>query len=94
MEWVVDVDGSEIEGGRRVHVTGSPDVRGTVTGITDPDGDVDDEGHTIGISPRVVVMFDDGEDDRFTTSYTGRGPGEDAPWECEDLKVIEREAER
>jgi hypothetical protein len=84
-EHYIDANGRPFEEGSRVHVCDYP---GTVTRITDPDGDVDDEGRTIGINPKVTVLFDDGSDDTYSTSYTGTGPDQDAPWQCDDLEVI------
>lgn len=62
---------------------------GVILGISDPDGDVDDYGRTIGIAPRVTVLFDDGSDDRFIASWTAKGPwDEDAPYQCDDVTAI------
>lgn len=53
---------------------------GVVTRITDPDGDVNDEGRPIGINPKVSVDYDDGTADTFS-AYQDGWYGE---WVCED----------
>lgn len=83
----VDADGREIVVGSRVKVAGFEDT-GMVVSISDPDGDVDDEGRAFGIAPRITVEWADGED-TFGTSYAGSGYRDDEPWECEDLVVVE-----
>jgi len=87
-ETFVDANDRPFAVGSRVRLYHDDDTRGTVTAISDPDGDCDDEGHMIGISPRVTVVFDDGDDDRFSTDYTGDGSDRVAPWKCEDVEVI------
>lgn len=84
----------KIEPGMRVLVYGGSirdtnDV-GVVTTITDCDGDLDEyTRQPISIPPRVCVKFDNGSDDEFSTSFTGTGPwDEDAPFQCEDLIVL------
>lgn len=57
---------------------------GTVTCITEPEGDVDDEGRSIGINPRITVLFDDGVKDDFNTSYQGSWY-DDGKFVCEDV---------
>jgi hypothetical protein len=85
-ERFVDADKKEIIVGSRVTVDGY--LIGRVISISDPDGDVDDDGRQIGIAPKITVEWGDGEDERFETSYTGSGYGDDAPWQCEDLEVV------
>jgi hypothetical protein len=61
---------------------------GRVTAIDDPDGDVDDEGRSVAIPPRVSVRFDDGTTDRYSGHWLGSWGDEDAPFEFEDLERI------
>ena len=81
----VDADGKEIVVGTRVKIVGWDGV-GVVVSISDPDGDVDDEGRAFGIAPKITVEWADGEE-TFETSYAGSGYSLDEPWECEDLVV-------
>lgn len=59
-----DAYGNSLKRGDRVrmrlHPTDEPEPcdYGVITEIYDPDGDVDDEGRTIGIPPAIVVEFD------------------------------------
>jgi hypothetical protein len=69
---VEDYLGSRLEVGSRIAPTYNADTGmkwpgGYVVEITDPDGDVDDEGRSIAINPRITVLFDDGDQDSFTT---------------------------
>lgn len=68
---------------------------GEVVEITEPDGDVDDDGRTIGISPRVVVMYDNGDMDTYVTSTHRYFPGfyEEPEWLIEDVDVITQDGE-
>lgn len=97
---VVDMNDKPIQVGSRVTI-GTEHVW-TVTRITDPDGDVDDDGRSIAIPPYIYVRLDgteipdtatglspDGEYANFRTYFTGRGWwDEDAPFACDDLEVI------
>ena len=71
---------------------------GTVVLISDPDGDVDDEGRPFGINPGVYVRWNDGEppikaatkydpayDEKFGTSFS-YWTGD--VFVCDDLEVI------
>jgi hypothetical protein len=89
-----DADGSLIEVGTRIAAASGTisdkngmrtyDIPGgVIKEISDPDGDVDDEGRTIGINPQVTVLYDDGEEDTYTTFYDWQS-GE---WTCEDITV-------
>lgn len=83
-ERYIDTNGVEFKVGDRVN-----DGRGSgvVESVSDPDGDVDDEGRSITIPPRALVKFDDGEDDYFTSYWTAQGPwDDDAPWQFDDLE--------
>ena len=74
MDSCLDYHGNEIKKGDRVCIYGyshREDFRGTVQVITDPDGDADDWGRSIYIYPRVTVLFDDGQEDSFTTTFKG-----------------------
>jgi hypothetical protein len=77
-EWVpeyeeyLDANENPIKKGDRVRIAnldkrdiGDSEFYGTITGISDPDGDVDDEGRSIGIPPRVTILFDDGGEESF-----------------------------
>jgi len=72
-----------------------PEDFGVVTAISDPDGDVDDYGRTVGINPSVTVLFDDGTEDSFTTHcenaqsvfYDYANPY----WKCEDVEVVDEQ---
>lgn len=90
-EIVTDCKGTALQVGSRVRA-GLPveGDAGTVTLITEPDGDIDDDtGRGIQIMPRVHVRFDDGVVDDFVTSWTAQGPwDEDAPFMCDDVEVI------
>jgi len=72
---------------------------GVVTEIDDWDGDVDDNGHSISIPPRVYVLFDDGSTDSFATSEweihygwwdraTGDGDHDTGEGKVEELVVV------
>ena len=85
-ERIVDTDGREIVVGSRVKIAGFSEV-GEVTHISDPDGDVDDDGRSFGIAPKITVAWWDGLEE-FGTSYAGFGYRDDDPWQCEDLVVV------
>ena len=89
-EVVLDGKGATIAVGSRVRA-GVPDVDdlGTVTQITDVDGDVDDEGRSVAYLPQVHVRFDDGVEDSFGSYWSATGPwDEDAPFVCDDVEVV------
>lgn len=82
---VLDANGVELRVGS---VICEPGV-GAVRSITDPDGDVDCEGRMVGIAPEVTVFYTEhpeGEE-TFPTFWLARGPGEDAPYRCDDVVV-------
>lgn len=91
---VVDMNDQPIKVGSHVMI-GTEHVW-TVTKITDPDGDVDDEGRTIGIPPYVHVELrtPNGvviEMDDLRTYWTAQGWwDEDAPYKCDDIEVMTR----
>lgn len=102
METVVtDVNGERIVVGDRVAIphgeivdgkwVATGEITGVITSISDPDGDVDDEGRQYGISPRVYVQFGPEDGDDFGTSWTAKGWwDEDAPYQCDDVEFVER----
>lgn len=64
---------------------------GRVTAISDPDGDVDDEGRTIGYNPVVTVRWDDGtKEDIATYNHSTGWDGymADPVWEAEEIEVV------
>lgn len=62
---------------------------GVVTGISDPDGDVNDYGRPVAIPPYVSVSYDDGTEDRHPASWNATGPWDDDcdDFTCEDVVV-------
>jgi hypothetical protein len=65
-----DANGEPIDKGDRVRIAGphkipSPESSGVILSISDPDGDVDDEGRSVYYPPRVTVLFDIGDEDYF-----------------------------
>lgn len=103
-----DANGVSIGRDTRVRIAGSgkPDFEtngnppefftGVIVVISDPDGDVDDEGRSIGIPPAATVLFDDGEEDTFTGEVPREYYPEMAygymegpiPYVFEDIEVI------
>ena len=65
------------------HGVDFPEDWAVITCITDPDGDVDDEGRMYGINPRVTVTFNDGETETFTTGTISYQRGDE--YVCDDL---------
>jgi hypothetical protein len=45
---------------------GNDQYYGIIREISDPDGDVDDEGRSIGIPPTITIHFNDGSEDTFS----------------------------
>ena len=84
---VVDVDKVEIVVGTRVLCLGYPSASGgvpdalaTVDHISDPDDD----------DPKVHVIYDeDGEAEDYNTYWLGNPNDEDAPYMCDDVRVVE-----
>jgi hypothetical protein len=88
MTEVLDMHGNTIRVGARVlDENGQPD--GTVTEITDPDGDTNSYGQQVGINPTVLVKYDDGVEERWTTRWNATGPWDDYrdDYTCDDLEV-------
>lgn len=89
------------EGSRERHIAPiyqrMPD--GIVTHISDFDGDVDDEGRSIGINPYVYVRWPgEDEDESFGTCVSDYGrfypscyDSDEITMMCEDLRVIKRD---
>lgn len=75
----LDGHGRPISMGERVTVDGH---FGTVVGLSDPDGEVDD-GRRVYFPPALTVRFDDGDEERllFEHSY-------DCAYRCEDAAVL------
>lgn len=65
---ITDFDDKPIEVGTRVAMWDNAKVMGTVTDLGEFDGDVDDEGRSYAICPRIEVKFDDGSTESFVTS--------------------------
>lgn len=89
---IVDFTGETIIIGTRVIGTDDVTVGGTVTSISDLDGDVDEDGRPYNINPKVYVMWD-GElpvpDSEYDTTCTATGPwDEDAPFEASDEILV------
>ncbi len=83
-ETYIDALGNEFKVGDRV-VDGQG--LGTVISVSDPDGDVDDEGRSIYISPKATVRFDNGDEEVYSSFWTATGPhDEDAPWQFDDFE--------
>jgi hypothetical protein len=91
MTVVIDRNGNPIAVGSHVN-TSDTMPPGEVVSISDPDGDVDDEGRLYGIDPRISVQWVDeakGSLEAFGTSWTAKGPwDEGAPYQCDDLEVV------
>jgi hypothetical protein len=91
-ETVVDAHGRRLEEGQTVSQVGEP-AQMRVVEITGVDGDVDDEGRSYGIAPRVIVEYPDGERESFVTGWAGLrryGPpdGDEMAFECDDLELV------
>lgn len=65
---------------------------GVVVGVSDADCDVDDEGRSYGINPKVSVRFYDGVEDAFRTAAIGSWwqDDDDPSFRCEDLVAVTR----
>ena len=98
---ITDYNGNEIKVGTRVrmwdyspsHPEWGQDAKyhGTVTGISDWDGDVDDDtGRSIMVPPYVSVRFDSGDEEDFVTGeWQFYGPDQDpAEGKVEELDAI------
>ena len=84
MTEILDSQGNTIRVGMR-----TLENDGTVTEISDPDGDVDDYGRSVGILPRVFVKYDDGTDDNYPCRWNATGPWDDHrdDYTCDDVTV-------
>ena len=73
------------------------DIVGTVTKISDPDGDVDDDtGRGILIPPKLTVKFDDEAEEQFTGYNATPAPDwyDEEPqftWQFDDVEVVKDE---
>ena len=92
---VTDWDGNPLTVGSQVIFGDDPIQRGVVTEITDPDGDVDDEGRTVNIPPYVTVTFPDGGTERVRSYLNAEmtwGFYPDGPdvwtFACDDLELL------
>jgi hypothetical protein len=86
IERVLDAAGERFYIGARVHLVGEQPVDealGSVTEVTDVDGDMVD-GQTVGIMPRVLVTFDDGSDEEYPAQM--RHPDDD--FRVDDLMLL------
>lgn len=87
MEEVLDVNGVQLALGDRVKVG---DGLGTVRRISDFDvADYDDE-RMMPINPAVTVVFDDGDEDDYSTFWTATGPWDEygAPYQCDEVEKV------
>lgn len=87
-ERYIDTNGNDIKIGDRVN---DGQDEGIILFISDPDGDVDDEGRPIFITPRAKVRFDNGEDEIYYSYWLGRFPDDDAPFQFDDLQLVKKE---
>lgn len=91
----VDANGKSFAVGTRVKVGGwldLPEAFGVVTEISDLDGDVNDEGRSVVIMPRVTVKFDAGDTEVYgTTGDLGMGMYADPVFTCEEIEVDEHD---
>ena len=98
---VTDYQDRPVLVGTRVRYFDTDDHRaeqdlGTVTGITEWDADVDDDGRSIVNPPEVVVLWDDGAEESYVTSeweteWVGVGPDvyrEPTTGRVEELVVV------
>jgi len=85
----LDCNGVEIRKGDKVRVGPDPGDVGTILSISDPDGDVDEYGRTVGINPSVKVQFPDC-DDSFMCAWQATGPWDDdnPDWQCDDVEKV------
>lgn len=90
----VDAKGNTIKAGDRVRIVFTLPIKvdfateGKVICINDPDGDVDDYGRTVAINPTIEVLFDDEDTDTFIMGWTGNYWNEEAPFQTDDVEVI------
>ncbi len=89
MTVILDSNGTTLKVGMRV-LDEHGDEDGTITELTDPDGDYDDNlGRAVAYGPYVHVKYDDGETDRFTATWNATGPWDDDrdDFTCDDVTV-------
>lgn len=85
---ILDLKGALITvGARTLDRHGNED--GTVTGISDADGDTNSYGESVGIAPRVFVNYDDGTSESWAASWNATGPWDDTrtDYTCDDVEV-------
>jgi hypothetical protein len=74
-----DAEWESFDKGDRVRLAGPNKIpveesSGVIIQLSDPDGDVDDEGRSVYWPPRVTILFDDGIEDYFDGHHVyGRG---------------------
>lgn len=95
-EHVIDAEGKLILPGSRVRVANfdpreetEAACHGVVAGISDLDVTDGDYGRPEPVWPRVDVVFDDGSKEAYVTQPTAKGPGDVAPYLCEDLELLD-----
>lgn len=93
-----DFDGAEVKVGTAVKAEWFDADKvhhldyGTVIALGDPDGDVDDEGRAIEITPTITVKWNNEEDpEELSTFNDATGYMEDAKYVCEDVEVVQKE---
>lgn len=92
-----DFDGHQITLGTRVRMWDDPpdtELVGTVIDMGEFDGDVDDDGRSIAIYPRVTVRWPNGDDEWWTSEWEFDGwawEREPMLGKVEELAVVERE---
>lgn len=88
MTVILDSNGKTIAVGARV-IENGVEV-GTVTELTDPDGDVNDYGRPVAIPAYVVVHYDDGMTERYPSRWNATGPWDDTREDhtCDDVTIV------
>lgn len=84
---VLDARGLALVAGSRI-APWEDQPAGVVVSVSDAEGDVDDEGRSVAINPRVTVRFDDGGEDEFPTSCEDPGYYGTAVFMAEDLERV------
>ena len=91
-EVIVDGNDQKLEIGDRVKIHGfipgedDPKIHfGTITEISDMDGDVDDYGRPIPIYPEVTVKFDNDSMGDFLTHDTRQYEDDNMEFKCDEL---------
>ena len=89
MTVVLDRNGAPITVGACVIDPDTGTAGGTVTGLTDPDGDVNEYGRPVALGPYVIVDYDDGTRERWTATWNATGPWDDYrdDYTCDDVEV-------